>query len=171
MIGPWSIRCALLIALLVAPSEFNLATSQTLYRWVDEKGTTHYSETPPPRKPSKALTLPPSPATPGATPSQKSGKTTEQLEAEFQQRQKARDANAARESETIQTAEKARQEKTRRCAEAKARIERLQAQRRSQLVLDQNRLIATERSNRAFDEQGRELNRLGKYVDENCPPG
>jgi hypothetical protein len=145
------------------------AISQTLYRWVDEKGTTHYSETPPAGRRSTPLTIPSTPDG-SSSPPAKPAKTTDQLEEEFQRRQKARNAEAERQKRALEAAEAKERRAKQRCAEAQARIDTLHAQRRAQRAWDEHRVIATERSNRAFEERGQELNRLGKFVDENCPP-
>jgi len=159
------------VALLAVGSILNPVVSQTtLYKWVDEKGVTHYSESPPPQTRSRALKLETAPVISGGKTGSKPGKTLQQQEQEFRERQKEREAAAATDREKMQTADRAKSDRTQRCAEAKARIERLQAQRRAQLVRDQHRAFANEKADHAFDQRGIELNRLGKYVDENCPP-
>lgn len=163
-------RYCLGMALLAVGSALNPAAAETtLYKWVDEKGVTHYSETPPPKKRSQALRIQTAPATTEGTESSKPGQTLQEQETAFQERQKAREAGEAKSKETIKAAERAESERTKSCANAKARIERLQAERRSQLAWDQHRVFTNEKADRAFDQRGIELNRLGKFVDENCP--
>ena len=170
MIDGWPVRCCLGVALVAVGLALNPAAAETtLYKWVDEKGVTHYSEAPPPKKRSQALRIQTAPATTEGTGNSKPGQTLQEQETAFQERQKAREAGAAKSRETIQAAEKAASERNKKCANARARIERLQAERRSQLTWDRHRVFANEKADRAFDQRGIELNRLGKFVDENCP--
>ncbi len=56
------IKLGLLLGL--ATASFNLAQAQQFYKWQDEKGATHYSQTPPPARYSKALSIKERPAAP-----------------------------------------------------------------------------------------------------------
>lgn len=91
-----------------------------VYKWVDEKGVTHYSETPPAteQKPRKIEVQPPTPAT-GAEEGVGEGKSWQQKEKAFQKRQVERE-EAREQQEAADTA--ARREakiKEERCAIAK----------------------------------------------------
>lgn len=69
-------------------------TQATVYKWVDEKGVTHYTDKPPPSRPSKAIEPAPTPSVPSAPAS---GKSLEEQEREFQKRRTEREkAKAAK---------------------------------------------------------------------------
>jgi hypothetical protein len=114
---------ALFFALLVVTTA---ASGAGVYKWVDEKGVTHFSELPPPGQPAQKP--PKAPATQGqAVPAasdggQPAGKSWQQKEAEFRQRQIDRDA-AARKQEEQEAAAKRLQ---RDCMLARKSLENLQ---------------------------------------------
>ncbi|HRF11037.1 MAG: DUF4124 domain-containing protein [Candidatus Accumulibacter phosphatis] len=103
------------------------ASGSGVYKWVDEKGVTHFSELPPPgqpaQKPQKAPGAQDQPAAAAAGDGgQPAGKTWQQKEAEFRQRQIDREA-AARKQEEQEAAVKRQQ---RDCMLARKRLENLQ---------------------------------------------
>ncbi|HXZ47434.1 MAG TPA: DUF4124 domain-containing protein [Usitatibacter sp.] len=55
-------RAAAWLALVAAAGLWQAAAAAPLYKWVDEKGVTHYSETPPPDGKATRLELPSSPS-------------------------------------------------------------------------------------------------------------
>jgi Domain of unknown function (DUF4124) len=67
------------------------AAAQTMYKWVDEKGTTHFSESPPPDgAKAKATKVEPKvipPSNPAAAPSRDTPEAWRAQEAEFRRRQ------------------------------------------------------------------------------------
>ena len=77
---------AALLALAIAP-----AGAQTMYKWVDEKGTTHFSESPPPEgSKTKATKVEPKvtpPSTPDAAKARDNPEAWKAQEAEFKRRQ------------------------------------------------------------------------------------
>jgi len=76
------------------------AVAQTMYRWVDEKGVTHFSESPPPDG-SKASKVEPKvtpPSSPQAAPARNDPDAWKAQDAEFRRRQIDRQRDAARQS-------------------------------------------------------------------------
>jgi hypothetical protein len=112
---PWHLLA--LFLLFVAQS-----AGAGVYKWVDEKGVTHYSEAPPQGRKSEAIRIDPPPP-PGATPP---GKSLREQESEFLERQ-------LRRQQQEEADKRAREDKAAneaRCAAARERLERLQAARR-----------------------------------------
>ena len=117
---------ALLFALLAVATA---ASGAGVYRWVDEKGVTHFSELPPPGqqapKPRKPPEVPsqPQPASPASSDAGRpAGKSWQEKEAEFRQRQIDRDT-AARKQEQDEAAAKRLQ---RDCLIARKRFEEIE---------------------------------------------
>lgn len=97
------------------------AGAQTMYKWVDEKGTTHFSEHPPPdgKKAAKVepkVTPPSSPAT--AAP-KSDAQSWRAQEAEFRKRQVER-------GQRDQAEQRERAERGQQCSEARRRLTSLQ---------------------------------------------
>jgi hypothetical protein len=93
-----------------------------------------------------------------------SGKTWQEQESEFQQRNKARQAEQSteektRDAATMQTSNK------QRCAEARARIGLLQSHEPVPMRNEKGEMDSWN-----YEQRGLELERLGKFVDQNCPP-
>jgi hypothetical protein len=81
-----ALGAAALLALAIAP-----VGAQTMYKWVDEKGTTHFSESPPPEgSKTKATKVEPKvtpPSAPDAAKSRDNPEAWKAQEAEFKRRQ------------------------------------------------------------------------------------
>lgn len=79
-----------------------LTVGGTIYKWIDEKGVTHYSEQPQSNQKARKLEIQPAPPSAGSegTPSTKS---MQQREAEFRQRQEAREREAKFEEQAAQS--------------------------------------------------------------------
>ena len=149
----------LCLFLLIAP-----LMGAEVYKWVDESGRIYYSDKPPPGKTAKKVELP---TAPSQDQPAVGGKTLEQQEAEFQHRQKQREATARREEAEREAARKAGTDLKKQCAEAKARLAYLQRQRRGPAPT-RNEKGEIEWWN--FEQRGIEINKLGEFVDRNCPP-
>jgi hypothetical protein len=145
-----------------------IATGATIYKWVDEKGVTYYSESPPSQEKSKPIEIQTAPSTSGEKTGTAAGKTLQQEEIEFQQRRREREAAASKEEAKRQAVKIAESEMRRKCAEAKARIALLQKQRRGPAPT-RNEKGELEWWN--FEQRGIEINFLGRFIDQNCPPG
>ena len=86
-----------------------------IYKWVDEKGVTHYSDMPASDQKSKKIEVSPSPET-GTTP-----KSWQQKEHEFQQRRI--EAEEAKEKRKRKEAIRIREELRQRCVRAKLELD------------------------------------------------
>ena len=162
-----SLSWAQVLTLLAATVELaQPGGSPTIYKWVDAKGVTHYSESPPERGRAQQLEIPRSLAPTSAQPVTP-GKSWAQQDAEFRQRQIERERSEKLEAskrEAVRTAEAMHKQ---RCAAARARIALLQLQRRGPAPTI-NEKGEMEMWN--FEQRGRELNEPGKFVDEDCEP-
>ena len=94
------------------------AAAQSMYKWVDEKGVTHFSEHPPPDG-KKAAKIEPKVTPPSSTPPAAGGKSGPEQwkaqEADFRKRQVERGQREQAES-------KERAELEQKCAEARKRL-------------------------------------------------
>src|SRR5574337_548985 len=112
-------RHALLLALLLAAIP---AWGDTIYKWVDEGGVTHYSQTSPPGRQAREVQLPQAP--PPAPAEAGTREEWRQRDAEFQQRWREKQAAEAQEQARRQR-EGAQQEE--RCHQAREQLSRLMA--------------------------------------------
>lgn len=93
------------------------AGAQTMYKWVDEKGTTHFSEHPPPDG-KKAARVEPKvtpPSSPAAAPPKNDSQSWRAQEAEFRKRQVER-------GQRDQAEQRERVERGQQCSEARRRL-------------------------------------------------
>ena len=101
------------------------ASAQTIYKWVDEKGRTHYSESPPPEVKSKATAVKIDTTPPSGADAPKPDTTTWQ-EKELESRQKrVTSAEDQRKSEEIAKEASAKKQ---RCDNAQEMLRRLYTQ-------------------------------------------
>jgi hypothetical protein len=139
---------ALWLAMLVP-----LAASAQVYKWVDEKGRTHYSETPPREgaKPDKVDIRPGSEAPP-LDWKQKELESRERriLKEQEEHRQKSADEKAARNRKST-------------CLEARRHLARLQAQRPVYNLNSRGEKVYVEDKDRLG-----EIERLGNVVANHC---
>ena len=117
---------ALLFVLLVVTTAVSGAE---VYRWVDDKGVTHFSELPPPGQQAAKPRQPPTvPGQPQAAPAsaddgdRPAGKTWQEKETEFRQRQIERDAAARKQEEQDAAAKRLQRD----CLLARKSLENLQ---------------------------------------------
>ena len=94
-----------------------------LYKWVDEQGKIHYSDTPPVEKSKseKKLDIPNQPGTPSANSG--NSKSWQEREQEFQKRRTTADEAAAKKQKEEQDA----QTKRENCAKAKQNLSQLES--------------------------------------------
>lgn len=147
---------ALLFATVVAAAP---PLHAQVYKWVDEKGVTHYSESPPEKDKdkSKAKKIDTTPATgnaPGGTP--KAAKSASDMELEFRQRQNQRDQQSRNESQQ-------RERQQANCADARRNLARYQEQ-----VSLFRRNDKGEREYIEDRERQAEISRTQSYIDRNC---
>ncbi|MBL8393038.1 MAG: DUF4124 domain-containing protein, partial [Candidatus Accumulibacter sp.] len=100
-----------------------------VYKWVDEKGVTHFSELPPPgqqaakpRQPPTAQGQPQAAPASAADGGRPAGKTWQEKETEFRQRQIERDAAARKQEEQDAAAKRLQRD----CLLARKSLENLQ---------------------------------------------
>ena len=133
------------------------AGAQTMYKWVDEKGTTHFSEHPPPdgKKASKVepKVIPPSG---DAAPRKEDPKTWKAQDAEFRKRQIER-------NQRDQAEQRGRAEREQECSRAKQRHAYFES---SSAIYDLNdageRIFLEESQRNAF------MAKLRQAVKEKC---
>lgn len=142
-----------------------MAAAATIHKWVDERGVTHYSTTPPPGGKSVEINTadpPPAPAVGTSSPTQKS---TQEILDEYR-RDRAKREEAQRRAE--EAAAKAR-------AALVARKQRCIIARQNAYALEQSRPVFTlnERGERVYlDDENRaaELERLRREIRQFCDP-
>jgi len=151
----------LFFALLVVATA---ASGAGIYKWVDEKGVTHFSELPPPgqpaQKPQKARAVgdETDPAA-AAESTQPAGKSWQQKETEFRQRQIDRDAAARREQEP----EAATKRLQRDCMQLRRRLEALQTWKGVEKVDEQGkRVVLSEKERTDMIQAHKQL------IDQKC---
>ena len=128
-----------------------------MYKWVDEKGVTHFSEQPPPDG-KKASKVEPkvTPPSSDATPARADAKTWREQETEFRKRQIER-------GQRDQAEERARAERGDRCERAKRRIAFLTNTHR----IHRDNADGT-RSFMTDSERDAEMARAREYAREQC---
>jgi hypothetical protein len=150
---------ALALALVVATS----AADAAIYKWVDDKGVTHYSEQPPPGK-KKPEPVPirsqPAPAASQGPQGTSDRKTWQQQEAEFQQRR-------------VDQEMQRKKRETRDQSDAAARLRRCVLARQNLYGLEQKVPVyrINEKGERVFfDDKERQqaLERMREVVAEDC---
>lgn len=136
-----------------------LPCSAAIYKWVDENGVTHYSESPPPSQ--KAQEIKP---VPSSSPAASKEKTAEQLELEFRQRRleaaesdkkKAADANKVKHDAALRGED---------CAAAHADLIHLQ-----ESVPFYSINARGEREYMPDAERPAEIARLKAFIEKSCP--
>ena len=97
------------------------AGAQAMYKWVDEKGTTHFSEYPPPdgAKASKVEPKVTPPSSPATAPAKNNAEAWRAQETEFRKRQVER-------GQRDQAEQRERDERGQQCAQARRRLTFLQ---------------------------------------------
>lgn len=143
-----------------------LTVGASVYKWVDEKGVTHYSGTPPPseQKAKKIEVKPPSPVS-GAEGGGGEVKSWQQKEQEFQKRQAERE-EARKQQEAADTAAR-REAKIReeRCATAKHNLETLQMRKPVYRTDEKGERVYVDDRVRAA-----EIARMKKEIETFCKP-
>jgi hypothetical protein len=145
-------RPALLVALLALP--LTLA-AQTMYKWVDEKGTTHYSETPPPDNP-KATKVEVKPTPPSSSRRPEDPASWRDRARELEQERRARE-----DAEGKGKATAARREA--RCREARIAQDRLANVQRLYRYDEKG-----ERHYFTDEERAVEMEKVKKAIAESC---
>lgn len=113
------------IAAVLAMAAFSSSSQAAVYKWVDERGVTHYSEKPPQGRKPAEIPIRAQPAPAGGEDSQRRAKTWQEQEAEFQQRRIEREERRI----NGQALERATGDRTRNCLAARHDLEILDKQR------------------------------------------
>ena len=111
------------IAAFAAMTNF-AAAAQTMYKWVDEKGVTHFTDSPPPEGTPKAEKIevkPTPPSGPVTSPADYRKKELETRGDRLQKEQEAKKAEA--------DAQRSTQERAARCRDAQSQLQVLRMQR------------------------------------------
>ena len=146
--------CGIALALAVAAGHATAA----IYKWVDEKGVTQYSEKPPQgKKPAEVPIRAQPSAPPGA---QNVPKTWQQQEAEFQQRRVEQEERRLKNEALGQAGA---DERMRTCLQARQDLHTLEQQRPVYWVNDKGERVYVEDKNR---DQLRD--RLRAIAEQNC---
>ena len=147
---------------ILAAFAFAAAMGGGIYKYVDEKGVTHYSDRPPgDRKPIEIETPPP------ATEPAPEAKSWQDQEREFQQRRQQREADETKERVDKLLRDYSLAELKRACANARARLAYLQRQEHGPAA---TRNAQGEIEYYNFEQRGQEMDKLGKFIDRSCPP-
>jgi hypothetical protein len=146
--------------MLIAALAFNASATGAIYKWVDERGVTHYSEKPPQgKKPAEVpIRSQPAPATTQAPPS--TSKTWQEQEADFQRRRVEQEESRMK-KEALDQASAAERRQT--CMQARHDLH----------ILEQERPVfsVNEKGERVYIEdkdRGELRDRLRQIADKTC---
>lgn len=151
------------------------ALGTTLYKWVDDKGVTHYSETPPAKQKAQEIRIQPPPSGAGdsrppqapPTPGAEAGtaappKTWQEKALEAQLRREA--AEKKEEAEQVRVQELARRRKE-RCVWARQNLHTLQTDRPVYQINEYGERAYIDDAKRAA-----EIERMKQEIQANCDP-
>lgn len=148
---------------------FSPLTAAEVYRWTDENGVTHFSQTPPPAGQEAEVEEVPDPAT-GAAAQQAAGIDFDGAQTDLEESPAAGGEMSAAERRRQELAEKANQRRAQQealeagCAQARARLAQIEPSRR---VYYENEEGETVR----MDDEARvaEVEQLHNFISRNCP--
>ena len=157
--GAASLWFFLVLACGVAASAVNAA----IYKWVDDKGVTHYSEQPPPgqkKPPQVPIRSQPAPAASEGSQGSAGRKTWQQQEAEFQQRRVEQEMQRKKSETEGKYSAAVRKEK---CVLARQNLQALKEKRPVYRINEKG-------EREFFDDKAREqgLERMRVSIEENC---
>lgn len=136
----------------------------TLYKWVDERGVTHYSETPPAKQKAQEIQIqPPPPSGVESTkPPQAPPKTWQQKALEAQLRRETAERQEEAEQARAREVERQRLE---RCLWARQTLHTLQMQRPVYQLNEYGERVYIDDAKRAA-----EIERMKQRIQSNCNP-
>ena len=157
--GATSMGYLLALVFVVATS----AADAAIYKWVDDKGVTHYSEQPPAgqKKPEQVpIRSQPAPVDSQGSQGASGSKTWQQQEAEFQQRRVEQEMQRKKRETQEQSASATR---LRRCVLARQNLHGLEEKRPVYRINEKGERVF-------FDDKERQeaLERMREVVAENC---
>jgi hypothetical protein len=153
---------------LLAPLLLFLAMATvgaTIYKWVDEKGVTHYSATPPPNQKAREIQTQPSPPAAGTEGSQPTPKTWQEKEQGFQKRRAEREEAQKREEEEEAKAKREAFARKQGCILARQNLHTLQMQKAVYSINEKGERVFLDDEMRAA-----EIERMKKEVESYCEP-
>jgi hypothetical protein len=148
----------------------------TLYKWVDERGVTHYSETPPDKQKAQEMRIqpPPAPSTEGVKPWQAptapgadSGKAAppKTWQEKASEAQRRREAAEKQEEEERALAQEIAQERKKRCLAAQQNLHALQTDRPVYHINEYGERVFIDDAKRAA-----EIARAKREIQSYCDP-
>ncbi len=152
---PSNLDCMVFAATIAAGLLIATPSAAQIYKWVDEKGVTHYTAEPPPEKKAQKMQAPPPGAGTGA-PASSSAPSAKSQDLEFRQRQIAREQKEREEA-------KARERKQADCPDARRHLARLQEQISLYQRNDKGERVYLEDKDRPA-----EMARVQSFIDRNC---
>ena len=160
MRSSWESLIALVMAVLGL-----MAAAATIYKWVDERGVTHYSTTPPAGGRSVEINAADPPAAPAAGSSAPTRKSTQEILEEYRRDRAEREEAQRRADEDAAKARAALVARKQRCILA----------RQNAYTLEQSKPVFTlnERGERVYlDDESRaaEFERLRREIRQFCDP-
>lgn len=156
-------RAVFVSALLMAP-----ALSAEVYRWTDENGVTHFSQTPPPDGQEAEIEDVPNTATEAAADG--AGIDFDGAQRNLAEGPGGADTLSAAEQKRREIAEQhanaraAREEQERLCNQARSRLARIEPNRRVYYTDDEGETVRMD-----DEERVSEVEELRAYLAENCP--
>ena len=151
--------------LLLVLSLLAVATlGATIYKWVDEKGVTHYSETQPPKQKVREIQVQPTPPA-GAESGKPAAKSWQEQELEFRKRHAERQEAAKRQEEKEAAAKREALARKQRCILARQNLHTLQMQRAVYSINEKGERVFLDDKTRAA-----EIQRMKKEVESFCEP-
>jgi len=150
---PSRIKTGALLAPVILLGLLSFNAQGKIYKWVDENGTTHYTQQPPPAGvQSKTITPPPDVDT---------GAAREQMKKQQERAQKYMDDRNKAKQEEAKKQQQAEAQK-RACEQARTRLQSFQRPRVNFVDKDGTRRRATE------EERQAQLKKTQEYIDKNC---
>lgn len=156
-------RAVFVSALLMAP-----ALSAEVYRWTDENGVTHFSQTPPPD--GQEAEIEDVPDTAGEAAVEGAGIDFDGAQSNLAEGSGGTDTRSAAELKRREIAERhadarsAREEAQRLCSQARSRLARIEPNRRVYYTNDEGETVRMD-----DEERVTEVEELRAFLAENCP--
>ena len=150
------VKTCVLVALLSGCCGLIEPAAAQVYKWVDEKGATHYGERPPEGQNARRLesTPPAGPASP--QPKAETGQEWQDKNIEFQKRRIQRERKAERE-------QKEARDRQRRCVVARDDLRQMQSARLYELNEKGERVYLDDAGHKAA------IDRVKQDIAKNCP--
>ncbi len=154
-----------------------VAASEGIYKWVDGKGVTHYSESSPDNVPAREVEIEPPPAAESIDAAQQRLKQSAQ---DYQQRSEAFEAEKQRSQAAQHAREQSKKQKMEQCGTALVQLRVLE--KMVPVYRDEEGIYHSQtsvhsagysgkRSYLSDDDRSTEIARFKQQVDANCEPG